>query len=59
MSEQEARRAILNIQEEIRRDLAKEKELKEMRDFGYRELLQENINFRHEHMLDQQVVLKY
>ena len=56
MSEQEARRAILNIQEEIRRDLAKEKELKEMRDFGYREHLQENINFPHEHMLDQQVV---
>ena len=29
--EQEARRAILNIQEEIRRDLAKEKELQEAR----------------------------
>ena len=29
--EEEARRAILNIQEEIRRDLAKEKELQEAR----------------------------
>ena len=29
--EEEARRAILNIQEEIRRDLAKEKELQELR----------------------------
>ena len=28
---EEARRAILNIQEEIRRDLAKEKELQELR----------------------------
>merc|ERR1712107_33334 len=53
---QEARRAILNIQEEIRRDLAKEKELKETRDLGCREFLQEENNFDDDNDLYQQQI---
>ena len=56
---QEARRAILNIQEEIRRDLAKEKELKETRDLGCREFLQEENNFDDDNDLYQQQVCKF